>query len=129
MKYYLLGMLLTALMAGCSQDTGKDEKSAEGIKVEQKVEKSAGKKSALICLDEDDRIICKLMTKRADRERLVEFIWHSPGSTDDRERTLTLPENHASTFDTRHKSGREKGQWEVTAKIDNEEVSAVFRIE
>lgn len=129
MKYYLLGLLLAALMTGCSQDTGKEEKSGEGIKVEQKVKKSAEKESALVCLDEGDKITCKLMTKRANRERLVEFVWHSPGSSDDRERTLALPANHASTFDTRNKSGREKGRWEVTAKIDNEEVAAIFRIE
>lgn len=129
MKYYLLGLLLAAVMTGCSQEAGREEKNAEGIKVEQKVKKNAGKVSALVCLDEGEMITCKLMTKRAGRERLVEFVWRSPGSSDDRDRTLTLPANHASTFDTRNKSGREKGQWKVTAKIDNEEVTAVFRID
>jgi len=125
----MLGMLLAVLMTGCSQDAGKKEKNTEGIKVEQNVKKNAGKESALVCLDEGDKITCKLMTKRADKERLVKFVWRSPGSSDDREQTIALPANHASTFDTRNKSGREKGEWKVTAQIGSEEVTAVFHIE
>jgi len=128
-KYYLLVLLSAVLLTGCSQDAGEEQKSDEGIKVEQKVKKSDGKESALVCLDEGDKITCKLMTKRADRVREVEFVWHSPGSSDDREHTIALPANHASTFDTRNKDGREKGRWEVTAEIDNEAVTAVFTIE
>lgn len=127
MKLYLLLLAAALFFAGCSQDGSGDNKSGQLIKVDKKVEKSADKDAALICLEEGDKVICKLMTKRRNEARSVRFDWQSPDSpNDDRAHTLTLPAAHASVFDARDKDGRAKGRWKVTADIDGEEVSTTF---
>ena len=113
--------MLAVLFAGCSQDES-DKKSENVIKVKKKVEKSGNNDLALICLDEGDKITCKLMTKRVGKDREVEFEWESPNGKDDREREMVLPANHASIFDVRHKEGRAKGVWTVEVQLDDEEV-------
>ena len=120
--------MLAVLFAGCSQDES-DKKSENVIKVKKKVEKSGNNDLALICLDEGDKITCKLLTKRVNEDREVEFEWKSPNGKDDREREMVLPANHASIFDMRNKGGRSKGKWTVTAEIDDEEVTASFKIQ
>lgn len=97
--------------------------------IKHEVKKSADKNEALICLDEDNKITCKLMTKRVNRDRDVEFEWASPNGKDDRERKIVLPANHASIFDSRDKNGRAKGVWKVEVEIDNEEVSTTFTVQ
>ena len=130
MKSFFLPLLLAVLFAACSQESGDEQEREQVIKIETKIEKSSDKDGALICLDEDGKITCKLMTKRCNRDRSVEFSWLSPTSPkDDREHAVTLPANHASVFDVRYKEGRVKGKWTVTAEIDDEEVSASFRIQ
>lgn len=120
---------MALFFVGCSQEGGS-KKSEQLIKVDKTVQKSAGKDAALICLEEGDDITCKLMTKRLNEPRRVTFHWQSPNSPDDdRETTLTLPATHASIFDMRHKDGRAKGQWEVTAKIDNETIATTFSVQ
>lgn len=128
MRSYLLILMLAVLFAGCSQDES-DKKSEKVIKVEKKVAKSVNKDLALICLDEGDKITCKLMTKRVGEDREVEFEWESPNGKDDREREMVLPANHASIFDVRHKEGRVKGVWTVEVELDDEEVSTTFKIQ
>ena len=128
MKYYLLVATLTLFFTGCSQDKEKSEKE-DGIKVEKEVKKSSGSDEALICLDEGDKITCKLMTKRLNKEREVEFAWKSPNAKDDREREMVLPANHASIFDSRQKKGRVKGLWTVEVEIeDGEEITTTFTL-
>ncbi|MDA3945559.1 MAG: hypothetical protein PF439_02625 [Helicobacteraceae bacterium] len=129
MRYPLLIVIFAVLFLGCSQDEKSDSKSKQVVKVEKKVEKSADKNELLICLDENEKITCKLMTKRVNSDRKVVFEWKSPNGKDDRERDMVLPANHASIFDLRHKAGREKGKWKVTAELDDEEVSTTFRIQ
>ena len=130
MKNLFLPLLFAALFAACSQEGGEAKKNEPVIKVDRKVEKSGDKDMALICIDEAEKITCKLMTKRLNKPRSVLFHWRSPNSPDDdREYTLTLPAAHASVFDMRHKEGRAKGEWEVTADIEGEEVSTTFYIE
>ncbi|MBU1642209.1 hypothetical protein KKE54_02510 [bacterium] len=129
MKLSLLFLAATLFFAGCSQESG-DKKSEQLIKVDKKVEKSAGKDAALICLEEGDNITCKLMTKRFNEPRSVKFYWQSPITPeDDRAYTVTLPATHASVFDTRHKTGRAQGNWKVTAKVGDEEAITMFRIQ
>ena len=99
-----------------------------GITVEKEVKKSSGTDEALICLDEGDKITCKLMAKRVNKEREVEFEWKSPNGKDDRERELTLPANHASIFDARLKKGRAKGVWTVEVEISDEKISTSFKL-
>lgn len=124
----LLLLVLSLLFSGCSREES-DKKSEELIKVEQKVAKSKGGEGALICLDAEGKITCKLMTLRVSEARSVRFNWRSPVSPDDdRERTLTLPANHASIFDTRSKEGRAKGTWNVTAELGGEAVSTTFTL-
>ena len=130
MKSFFSPLLIAAMFADCSQEGGDEQKSEQIIKVEKKVEKKNDKQGALICLDEDEKITCKLMTKRLNKPRSVLFHWRSPNSPDDdRDHTLTLPAAHASVFDMRYKEGRAKGEWEVTADIEGEEVSTTFYIE
>jgi len=130
MKNFFLSLLFAVLFAACSQESGDDQKNEPIIKVEKKVEKSSDKDAALICLEEGDTITCKLMTKRLNKPRTVAFHWRSLNSpNDDRDYTLTLPADHASVFDMRHKDGRTKGEWKVAAEIDGEEVSTTFYIE
>ncbi len=129
MRNYLSIFILAALFWGCSQDDSTDKKSNKVINVGQDVKKSADKDEALICLDEGDKITCKLMTKRVNEDREVEFEWKSPNGKDDREREMVLPANHASIFDMRNKNGRVKGVWRVEVEIDDEEVSTTFRIQ
>lgn len=129
MKNYLLFFILPVLFLGCSQDSGKDRKSDKEIKVEKKSVKSADKNEALVCLDEGDKITCKLMAKRVNEEREVTFEWSSPNGKDNREREMLLPANHASIFDVRTKKGREAGIWTVKAEIEDKEVSATFEIQ
>lgn len=127
MKKHLSIFLLAALFLGCSQDDSADKKSNKVIKKE--VKKSADKDEVLICLDEGSKITCKLMTKRVNKDRDVEFEWESPNGKDDRERDMVLPAGHASIFDSRDKKGRVKGVWTVEVEIGNEEVSTTFTIQ
>ena len=128
MRYYLAAIILAAIFTGCSQES--DEKTSDKvITVEKEVKKSAGTNEALICIDEDAKVTCKLMTKRLNRDRKVEFEWKSPNGNDDREREMMLPANHASIFDARDKSGRVKGLWTVEVEIDDEEASTTFTIQ
>jgi len=135
-RVYLSIAIAAGLFLGCSQESSEQSESnsekketIKVIKVEQKVKKSADKEEVLICLDEDDKITCKLMTKRLNKERTVEFIWNPPNGNDKREREMTLPANHASIYDTRDKKGRAKGKWVVEATIGGEEVSTTFMID
>ena len=127
MKSPLLILFLAVLFAGCSQDENS-KKNEKVIKSEKKVEKSVNKDLTLVCLDEGDKITCKLSAKRVNEDREVEFEWESPNGKDDREREMVLPANHASIFDVRHKKGRAKGAWRVKAELDDEEVSTTFKI-
>ena len=127
MQNYLLLIMLSIVFAGCSQDS-ENKKSENSVKTGKEVKKSAAKSEALVCLDEGDKITCKLVTKRVDRDREVEFEWESPNGKDDREREMVLPANHASIFDMRSKAGRAKGTWKVEVEIDDEEVSTSFEI-
>ena len=127
MRYSVFVIILAVIFIGCSQESD-EKKSDSGIKVEQEVKKSADKDEALICIDADNKITCKLMTKRVNKDREVEFEWESPNGKDNREREMVLPANHASIFDARDKSGRVKGVWTVEAEIDDEEVSTTFTI-
>ena len=127
MKKHLSIFLLAALFLGCSQDDSTDKKSNKVIKKE--VKKSAEKDEVLICLDEGSKITCKLMTKRVNKDRDVEFEWESPNGKDDRERDMVLPAGHASIFDSRDKKGRVKGVWTVEVEIGDEEVSTTFTIQ
>lgn len=127
MTKYLSIFLLAALFLGCSQDDSSDKKSNKVIKKE--VKKSADKDEVLICLDEGSKITCKLMTKRINKDRDVEFEWESPNGKDDRERRMVLPAGHASIFDSRDKKGRVKGVWTVEVEIGDEEVSTTFTIQ
>lgn len=127
MKKHLSIFLLAALFLGCSQDDSADKKSNKVIKKE--VKKSADKDEVLICLDEGSKITCKLMTKRVNKDRDVEFEWESPNGKDDRERGMVLPAGHASIFDSRDKKGRVKGVWTVEVEIGDEEVSTTFTIQ
>lgn len=136
MRIYLSIVIAAGLFLGCSQENGENkEKKSETkesrkvINVEQKVVKSADREEVLICLDEDDKITCKLMTKRLNKDRTVEFVWNPPSGNDKREREMTLPANHASIYDTRGKKGRVKGEWLVEATVDGEEVSTTFVID
>ncbi len=128
MKLYITAILIAALFTACSEDERAGKTNEPALKVEKKVNKSADKKGAIICLDEDDKITCKLMADRINRDRDVEFIWKSPDGKDDRERATALPANHASTYDVRYKKGRAKGEWSVTAAMEDEEVSTTFTI-
>ncbi len=129
MKVYLSIVIAAGLFFGCSQDSGEKKETEKVINIEQKVKKSADKEEALICLDEDEKITCKLMTKRLKKDRTVEFVWNSPNGKDKRERKMTLPANHASIYDARDKKGRVKGKWVVEATIGGEEVSTTFIID
>lgn len=126
MRAYLFIIFLTLLFVGCSQEESK--KREQGIQVEKKVPKSSDKNEALICLDEDTKITCKLMTKRIDQKRSVHFEWISPNGKDNRKRTITLPANHASVFDARYKQGRAKGRWRVEVELAGEKVSTTFNL-
>ena len=127
MRYYILAVAAILLFAGCSEDKEKSG-NKDVIKVEKEVKKSSGSNEALICLDEGKKITCKLMTKRINRERKVEFEWESPNGKDDRKREILLPANHASTFDSRLKKGRVKGLWTVEVEIDDMKSSTTFKI-
>ena len=127
MKLYVAALSVVILFSACSNDE-EQGKSNKGIVVEKEVKKSADKKEALICIDADDKITCKLLSKRVNKEREVAFEWKSPNGKDDREREITLPANHASIFDARSKKGRVKGKWEVEVKLDGEEVTTSFVI-
>ena len=126
MRVHLFIISFMVLFAGCSQDSS--EKKEQGLHVEQKVRKSSNKNEALICLDEDEKITCKLMTKRVKKERSVRFEWESPNGKDNREREILLPANHASVFDARYKKGRVKGNWKVEVELDGEKISTTFKL-
>jgi len=138
-RIYLSIVIAAGFFLGCSQDNQKSSETKERksqtqeshkvVKVEQKIIKRADKEEVLVCLDEEDKITCKLMTKRLNKNRTVEFVWNPPSGNDKRERTMTLPANHASIYDTRDKKGREKGKWVVEATIGGEEVSTTFIID
>lgn len=128
MKSPFLILLLAVVFAGCSQDESS-KKSDKNTKAEKKAEKSIGKDLTLVCLDEGDKVTCKLVTKRVNKDREVEFEWKSPDGKDDREREMVLPANHASIFDVRHKKGRVKGVWTVEVELDDEEAATTFRVQ
>jgi len=118
---YFWTLLLLTLMLGCS-----DEKSS---RVETKVQKEKKHDSTLHCLKEKNTLTCKLLTKRVDKAREIEFEWKSPSGHDDRERKLVLPPNHASVYDARSVTGREKGLWYVEVEIDDgEELHSNFTL-
>jgi len=123
-----LSLLAVLLFTGCSEEHKEDAKS-KAVTVETKVKRDAGKAEALVCLDADEKITCKLLTKRVGHEREVEFEWISPDGKDDRERELVLPANHASIYDARTKAGRVKGVWYVEVEIDDEKVKTSFKID
>ena len=127
MRVYIAVMSVVVLFSACSNDE-KQSKTTDGIVVEKEVKKSADKEEALICIDADDKITCKLLTKRVNKEREVEFEWKSPNGKDDREREMILPANHASVYDARSKKGRVKGVWEVEVELEDEEVTTSFTI-
>ena len=127
MKYLLALSTLSLIFMGCSQESEHKEKES-GIQVIKEVKKSADKKEALVCIDTDEKITCKLLTDRVNEEREVAFEWKSPNGKDDREREMILPANHASIFDARSKKGRAKGKWEVEVSLDDEEVATSFVI-
>jgi len=127
MKHYITAMSIVLLFSACSNEEDQS-KVSEVITVEKEVTKSAHKKEALVCIDADDKITCKLLTKRLNKERKVEFEWKSPNGKDDRHREMILPANHASIFDARSKNGRVKGVWKVEVELDDEEVSTSFLI-
>ncbi len=136
MRIYLSIVIAAGLFLGCSQESSETkerksqtEESHKVVHVEQKVIKNADKEEVLVCLDEDEKITCKLMTKRLNKDRSVEFVWNPPNGNDKRERKMTLPANHASIYDTRDKKGREKGKWVVEATIGGEEVFTTFIID
>lgn len=136
MRIYLSIVIAAGLFLGCSQENSDNkekksetEESRKVINVEQKIEKSADREEVLVCLDQDDKITCKLMTKRLNKDRTVEFVWNPPSGNDKREREMTLPANHASIYDAREKRGRVKGKWVVEATIEGEEVSTSFIID
>ena len=126
MRVHLFIISFMVLFAGCSQDSS--EKKGQNIQVDQKVPKSSNKNEALICLDENEKITCKLMTKRVKKERSVRFEWESPNGKDNREREMLLPANHASIFDARYKKGRAKGKWKVEVQLGGEEISTTFTL-
>ncbi len=123
----ILIILSAVLFLGCSQDN--DDKESKKIIQVEKVKVDAKKSEALVCIEEEGKITCKLMTKRINKDREVAFEWKSPNGKDDRERKIVLPANHASIFDMRHKDGRVKGRWEVSAALDGDEVSTTFSVQ
>lgn len=127
MRHYIAVLSIVLLFSACSQDN-EQKKTTEKSIVTTEVKKSSHKKEALVCLDTDDTITCKLLTKRVNKEREVEFEWKSPNGKDDREREMILPANHASIYDARSKKGRAKGKWTVEVELDDEETSASFFI-
>ena len=90
MKHSMFIITSMFIFLGCSQESS-EKKSATVIKVEKEVPKKVDKDSALICIDSDKKITCKLLTKRVNKEREVEFYWQSPMGKDDRERKMILP--------------------------------------
>ena len=128
MKHSILILALIILFTGCSQDDNTKQ-SSNVVQIDKEVKKTVHNGNALVCLDESDKITCKLMTKRLTREREVEFEWRSPNGKDDRNRELVLPVNHASVYDMRTKKGRAKGMWSVEVEIDDTKVSTTFMIE
>ena len=127
MRHYVAILSIVLLFSACSQDDEKSETTQKSI-VKTEVKKSTHKKEALVCLDTDNTITCKLLTKRVNKEREVEFEWKSPNGKDDREREMILPANHASIYDARSKKGRAKGKWTVEVELEDEEISASFFI-
>jgi len=127
MRHYIAVLSIVLLFSACSQDNEQKKTTKKSI-VTTEVKKSSHKKEALVCLDTDDTITCKLLTKRVNKEREVEFEWKSPNGKDDREREMILPANHASIYDARSKKGRAKGKWTVEVELDDEETSASFFI-
>jgi len=128
MRHYAVVLSAILLFTACSQDEDEKSNATEGITVVKEVKKSPQKQEALVCIDADDKITCKLLTKRVNKEREVEFEWKSPNGKDDREREMILPANHASIYDARSKNGRVKGVWKVEVELDDEEVTTSFVI-
>ena len=127
MKASVVAIVLTLLFLGCSQED-KVQKSADTLIVEKEIKKSPNKNEALICIDEDETITCKLVTERLNVKRTVLFEWRSPKGNDDRKRDMILPKGHASIYDARSKKGREKGKWIVEVALDDETVTTSFII-
>lgn len=122
-------VLTLLLWAGCSQDEHTKKHSDKKIEsIETKVVKTKNGDEALVCLKDDGKVTCKLLTKRVNKKRNVEFVWKSPSGDDNRERELVLPANYASVYDARTIAGREKGLWHVEVEIDDEEVTATFKL-
>ncbi len=127
MRHDVATLSVVLLFAACSNDETQDE-TTDSVIVEKEVKKSADKKEALVCIDADEKITCKLLTKRVNKEREVAFEWKSPNGKDDRKREMTLPANHASIYDARSKKGRVKGVWKVEVELDDEAVTTSFVI-
>ena len=129
MKHYIATLTVLLLFTACSNDD-EQTKTKDVITVEKEVKKDAHKEEALVCMDTEDTITCKLLTKREDREREVLFKWKSPNAKDDRKREMVLPANHASIYDARNKKGRVKGLWKVQVTLeDDAEITTSFVIQ
>ncbi len=118
------------MLTGCSQE----EKQKSPIKDQQSTPKEDLSKESkpaegLICSDEEEKIVCRLHTKRVNYKREVSFEWESPDDKDDRKRKMNLSANYANIFDTRLKKGRAKGLWKVEVEIDDKEYKTSFRID
>ena len=129
MRHYIAVLSVVLLFSACSNED-KQTKSRDAIIVEKEVKKDAHKEEALVCIDADATITCKLLTKRENREREVRFNWKSPNAKDDRRREMILPANHASIYDARDKKGRVKGSWKVQVTLeDNAAITTTFVIQ
>lgn len=100
---------------GCSSDASKENKRSV---------------NSLNCqILKSSKVRCTFNTVRVNKTQGVEFHWVSPTSAqDNRERILTLPQNHASVYDERDTVGRGSGIWKVSASLNGDVVTAQFRL-
>ena len=83
---------------------------------------SEGSSAALTCeiIEEGNKHIrCTYSCERVAHDRDITFVWKSSETPhDDRERTITLKENHGSLYDYRYYYGRAQGAWNVSVADD-----------